>query len=51
MLMSKAIGAVANDLPDGESGVEGRGVRRRKVVREDDNTAARVVGLGGDMDR
>lgn len=30
-LMSDKFGTVANDLADGDSGVEGRGVRRRQV--------------------
>ena len=39
-LMCEAIGAGANDLKDGDSGVEGRAVRRRKVVREDDGSGS-----------
>ena len=30
-----AIGTAANDLEDGDSGVDGRGVRRRKVDRSE----------------
>eukprot|EP00966_Prymnesium_polylepis_P243819 5638864-Prymnesium_polylepis.1 len=37
-LMSEALGEGCNDLPDGVSGVEGRGVRRRKVARDDDGS-------------
>ena len=33
--MFEAIGTVANDLPDGDSGIKGRGVRQRKVASED----------------
>ena len=34
-LMSEAIGTAANDLEDGDSGVDGRGVRKRKVARNE----------------
>lgn len=36
--MSEALGEGCNDLPDGESGVDGRGVRRRKVGAGDDGS-------------
>lgn len=39
-LMFDAIGAGANDLKDGDSGVEGRGVRKRKVASPDDVSGA-----------
>ena len=41
-LMSEALGEGCNDLADGDSGVDGRGVRRKKVARDDDGS-----GQGG----
>ena len=38
-LMSEALGDGCNDLADGDSGVDGRGVRRKKVARDDDGSA------------
>ena len=39
-LMSEALGSGCNDLKDGDSGVEGRGVRRRKVGADADVSSA-----------
>ena len=36
--MSEMLGEGCNDLADGDSGVEGRGIRRRKVARDDDGS-------------
>eukprot|EP00966_Prymnesium_polylepis_P150794 3483110-Prymnesium_polylepis.1 len=36
--MSEALGEGSNDLTDGDSGVDGRGVRRRQVARDDDGS-------------
>ena len=37
-LMSEMLGEGCNDLADGDSGVDGRGIRRRKVARDDDGS-------------
>ena len=37
-LMSEVLGEGCNDLADGDSGVDGRGVRRRQVARDDDGS-------------
>ena len=39
-LMVEALGPGCNDLVDGDSGVDGRGVRRRKVAADDDVSSA-----------